>query len=121
MVSVVESDAEHLARARDRCAECDIGDEATTGCRRATVVERVELVVADQGSEWIGERRVTGELGEVEPGAVVLERGPLVDIQKSKHERPFPNSVGCVFHVGSMLVRWSRGHGDSVRSVRSVG
>jgi hypothetical protein len=80
MVSIVESDTEHLAWLRYRRAECGIGDNAIADFRRAPDVERVELAVAGDGLEWIGERSVTGQLGEVVPRAVVLKRGPLVDI-----------------------------------------
>ena len=67
----VRMDAPHVAKR--------IGDEAITPLyRRAAAVERVEFAVAGDRLEWIGERCVTGELGEVIPRAVIVEGGPLL-------------------------------------------
>jgi hypothetical protein len=60
MVSIVEPDAEHLARPRDGRAQHSVGDETAPGSRRASAVEIVELAVANDCFEWISQARVAG-------------------------------------------------------------
>src|SRR5207248_9614932 len=100
-----EPDPERLARLRDRRAEHSIGNEATAGFRPTAVVERGQLAVAGDGCEWVGERCVTGERGEVVPRAVVFECCPPVDVDESKHGgRPYTASLPAL-HGSDVLVQ----------------
>ena len=59
---------------------------SSSGCRRiAALAERVQLAVASDGDERIGEGRFAGELGEVVPLAVAFQRGTSVNIDEPEH------------------------------------